>query len=135
MSGILADANDQGHVRLLVHLFHDESRREVWSSLQLTMPSFADMGLRPDAPDDQIWQACQKHELILITINRRAKTSDSLEETIRRLNTPESLPVITFANPARFLKDRPYAEKVADRVLEYLFDINKFRGSGRLYVP
>jgi hypothetical protein len=33
------------------------------------------------------------------------------------------------------LKDRLYAEKVAERLLDYLMRIDDFRGAGRLYVP
>ena len=44
-------------------------------------------------------------------------------------------PVPTLANDQRVLRDRPYAEAVADRLLEILFDIDNYRGTGRLYVP
>ncbi|MCI0378721.1 MAG: hypothetical protein L0215_14025 [Gemmataceae bacterium] len=46
-----------------------------------------------------------------------------------------SLPVITFADPDRFLRDKAYAATTADRILEILFDIENFLGTGRLYVP
>ena len=46
-----------------------------------------------------------------------------------------SLPVFTLANEQRVLRDRLYAEAVADRLLEFLFDIDSYRGTGRLYVP
>jgi hypothetical protein len=39
------------------------------------------------------------------------------------------------ANEQRVLRDRLYAEAVANRLLEFLFDIDSYRGSGRLYLP
>jgi hypothetical protein len=54
---------------------------------------------------------------------------------IRGQNLPDSLPVVTLANPQRILRDRHYAEKVAERLLERLIAIEDFRGTGRLYVP
>ena len=35
----------------------------------------------------------------------------------------------------RMLRDKAYASAVADKVLQYLFDMNQHRGAGRLYVP
>jgi hypothetical protein len=70
-----------------------------------------------------------------VTSNRNAEGSDSLEATIRALSTPNSLPVFTLADAQRVLQERSYAERVADRLLEYLFDIDNCRGVGRLYLP
>ena len=50
-------------------------------------------------------------------------------------NTPVSLPVFTLAGDQRVLRDRLYAEAVADRLLEFLFDMDSYRGTGRLYLP
>jgi hypothetical protein len=50
-------------------------------------------------------------------------------------NTPHSLPVFTLANDQRVLRDRLYAEAVADRLIEFLFDIDSYRGTGRQYLP
>jgi hypothetical protein len=61
--------------------------------------------------------------------------STKAEATIQQHNTTESLPVFTLANDQRVLRDRPYAEAVADRLLEFLFDIDNDRGRGRLYLP
>jgi hypothetical protein len=48
---------------------------------------------------------------------------------------PDSLPVITLANPQRIMRDRLYAEMAATRLLEQLIAIDDFRGAGRLFVP
>ena len=47
----------------------------------------------------------------------------------------DHLPVLTIADPDRVMIDRDYAEDVSARVLEYLIDLDKLRGAGRLYVP
>jgi hypothetical protein len=54
---------------------------------------------------------------------------------IRVENQPDSLPAVTLADPERILIDRIYAEKAAERLLDYLTRIDDFRGAGRLYVP
>ena len=82
-----------------------------------------------------IWQACQHQEVVLITINRNAHGPDSLEVTIRAQNTPTSLPVFTLADGDRILHDKDYAERAAKRLLEYLLEIDKVRGTGRLFLP
>jgi hypothetical protein len=50
-------------------------------------------------------------------------------------NQPEHLPVFTIANPKRVLQSREYAERVTAKLLEYLLDIDYYRGAGRLYLP
>lgn len=135
MWGIVADANCVGHFQLVLRLLHDESRRELWHFLNLAVLTFEDLGLAPDVSDRDVWHACQQREVVLITTNRNAVGPDSLEEVIQSNNQPESLPVITLANPERLRRDRAYASDVADRLLDYLFDIDNVRGTGRLFLP
>jgi hypothetical protein len=71
----------------------------------------------------------------LIIENRNKRGSESLEATIQNENQPDSLPAITIANTERVLRDRHYAETVAERLLAYLMRIDDFRGTGRIYVP
>jgi hypothetical protein len=93
------------------------------------------VGLPLDASDALIWRTCQREELVLITGNRNHEGPDSLEATIRNENQEDSLPVITISDTGRMLQDRLYAEKVAERLLDYLMRIDEVRGTGRLYVP
>ena len=79
--------------------------------------------------------ACQRAQVILLTANRNDEGPDSLAATIQQHNTTHSLPVFTLANDQRVLRDRQYAEAVADRLIEFLFDIDSYRGTGRLYLP
>ena len=135
MRAILADQNNEGHVAALVRRLQGEPWREFWEGLRLSVLTFADLGLLPETPDVLLWQACQQHGAILITINRNADGPDSLEATIRQQNTPTSLPVMTLANPDRLMQERDYAERVVEQLLVYLLDIDNYRGSGRLYLP
>jgi len=50
-------------------------------------------------------------------------------------NEASSLPVVTLANAVRIITDRIYAEKAAEKLLDYLTRIDDFRGAGRIYVP
>jgi hypothetical protein len=135
VNGILADANCEGQLALLLRLFHAGWRHDVWEGLHLTRISFADLGLQADASDRAVWETCQRAQVILLTANRNDAGPDSLEATIQQHNTTESLPVFTLANDQRVLRDHRYAEAVADRLLEFLFDIDNYRGTGRLYLP
>jgi hypothetical protein len=135
VKGILADANCEGHFALLLRFFEQSWRQDVWEFLNLAQLSFADVGLRQDASDREVWTVCQSEQIVLVTANRNDEGPESLEATIQHQNTPESLPVLTLANERRVLRDRPYTERVADRLLETLFDIDSYRGTGRIYLP
>jgi hypothetical protein len=135
VNGILADANCEGHLALLLRLFQQNWRQEVWEFLSLGRVTFADFRLSPDASDREVWEACQREQVVLLTANRNDEGPESLESTIQQRNTPQSLPVFTLANDQRVLRDRQYAEMVADRLIEALFDIDSYRGTGRFYLP
>ncbi len=135
MTGILADADVVGHVRLLVSHFQREIWREIWAEINCGVFTLADLGLAANTPDSLIWHTCQQRRLVLITGNRNSKGPDSLEATIRLHNQLDSLPVLTLADADRVLVDRPYAERVAEKVLERLLEIENYCGSGRLFVP
>jgi hypothetical protein len=77
----------------------------------------------------------QQRDIVLLTANRNDEGPESLEAAIRTLNDASSLPVLTIADPESVLTSRDYAERVAIQVLEYLLELDHFRGVGRLYVP
>lgn len=135
MKGILPDINAGKHIRALMSVWNSDSWRDLWYGLGLAVASFPALGLAYDAADADVWRTCQKEGLVLITGNRNNDASDSLEAVIRDENLAISLPVITIANPDRVLRDRFYAELVAERLLEQLFAIDSYRGAGRIYVP
>jgi hypothetical protein len=134
MRGILSDHNIEGHFRALVAIWEAEPWSDLWEQLDLTVESFASLGISPHIGDAELWHFCQAHELVLFTANRNADRPDSLEATINRYNQVTSLPVITIANADRFDRDREYAAEVAERALGYLLEIENHRGTGRIYV-
>jgi hypothetical protein len=135
MAGLLADINVKGHFDLVLGVFAEDCWRKIWASLSLTIQTFRSLGLPFNASDVVVWQTCQQHQLVLVTGNRNRRGPESLEEAIATLNTPQSLPVFTFANPPRILNSRVYAARVAESMLEYLIDLDRWRGTGRLYLP
>lgn len=135
MKGILPDNDLLGHVRVLLYILERDTWRDVWRSLDLSIATFQDLGLAPTAPDNVIWQTCQQADVVLITGNRNEDGPDSLETTIRKFNMPTSLPVLTVGDTEQVLHSRAYADRIVERLLEYLMDIDNYRGAGRLYLP
>ena len=120
---------------MLLRLWTSDVWRTVWESLDLEVESFERLGLPYNMSDHDLWQLCQQREIVLLTANRNDEGPDSLEATIRTLNTPSSLPVLIIADPELVLASRDYAERVAVQALEYLLELDHFRGVGRLFVP
>jgi hypothetical protein len=54
---------------------------------------------------------------------------------IRTRTLSTSLPVFTISDIHRFRSEREYVETVVAKLLEYLIDVDKLRGTGRLYLP
>jgi hypothetical protein len=135
MNGLLVDVGLRGHRNVLLGLFQQPSRSDIWKYLACDMPSFEDLGLALDSSDLVVWQTCQSRQFVLLTANRNERGMHSLERTIRTLNQADSLPVLTLASERRFTAEAEYKHRVADKVLEYLFEIDRFLGTGRLWVP
>jgi hypothetical protein len=135
VTGILPDVNIEGHFQVLLRLLQQDHRSEFWAHLRLRTPTFGELGLAADTTDLVVWQMCQREGLVLVTANRNYEGSDSLEAAIRTLTTATSLPVLTLASPEQVLHGRDYAARVADRLLEVLFEIDRHLGAGRLYLP
>ena len=135
ISGILADNNVIGHVEYVVRKLQSDYWKEIWESLNLSLFTFEDLLLLPESVDSVVWETCQQYGVVLITANRNAAGEDSLENTIRIRNSSDHLPVITIAQVERVLHDRDYADRVVERLLEYLLDIDNLYGTGRLFVP
>ena len=135
MRGILADNDVEGILAAIVPIWLSDVWSDLWSAMGCTVETFASLDLPRDATDAIVWTTCQDRHIALITGNRNAVGPDSLEATIRRSNRPESLPVFTISNPRRVLRDRAYAQAVAERLLDHLMNIERVRGTGRIYVP
>jgi len=135
MPGIMADHNIEGHFEVLLRIVRAAPWQELWDELHVEIASFASLGLSADASDAVLWRACQTQDIMLITANRNKDGFDSLEATIATQNEPHHLPVLTVANADQILTDREYAVRVVTQLLEFLFDLDNIRGTGRLYLP
>jgi hypothetical protein len=135
MARIMADHNIEGHFAVLLRIWTSAVWASLWESLEIEAESFERLGIPYGTCDRELWQLCQQREIILITAHRHDEGLDSLKSTIRDLNELLSLPVFTIADPGLVLASRDYAERVALQVLEYLLELNNFRGVGRLFVP
>src|SRR4051794_29874334 len=108
---------------------------DFWHALGLVFHHFGDVGLSASSTDFEVWNACQDEQLILITDNRNLDSDESLEATIRRNITPQSLPVFTIADMSEFRTNSSYVERVVEAFYDYLLRIEEVRGTGRLYLP
>lgn len=135
VTGVLADVNIQGHVDYLMSIVRSAAWGDLWQELALTYSAFDDVGLAPDAADDEIWQCCQDGGYVLITNNRNRDRNTSLESVIRARNTERSLPVFTIADTERLRHSREYGQRVAEALIDTLMRIETLLGTGRLYLP
>jgi hypothetical protein len=135
VNGILIDINIQGHGLVLLLILEGQDWGDIWARLGMRLLTFRDLGLDRESSDAVVWQTCQQHQLILMTANRNDDGEDSLENTLRTQNQPSSLPVFTIGSSERIFHSREYAHRVVERLLDYLIDIENYRGAGRLYLP
>ena len=131
----MCDQDVQGLARAVLAHCRQSEWKDIWNDLEIELYTFAELALEPDATDADIWSACQKNNIVLLTGNRNAEGPDSLEVTIREHNTTGSLPVLTFADLSKLKHDHGYRELAAERLLEKLIDIDALRGTGRIYIP
>jgi len=127
--------NIQGQMVNVQRIWEGPEWNEIWAYLNVECRVFADLGLSQSTTDQDLWRLCQSEGLVLVTANRNQKRPDSLEAEIRMDNDETSLPVITVSDQEALRVDGEYARRVAIRILEYLFDVEKVCGAGRLYVP
>src|SRR4051812_40838664 len=132
---LVADENVEGHLAYLLDRIAAGNYGEYWELLGVGVRTLADLGLGRKAPDVDVWRACQRESAVLVTANRNAEGDDSLEATIRREGTLDSLPVLTLTEPRRVLHSAEYADRVIVRLIEVIEEIDRYRGSGRLYLP
>jgi len=134
MQVILSDHNCEGQARAIFDaLMYDGT----WLQLvPMELKWFQQIGLPVKTKDEEVWQFCQDRGYILLTGNRTAKDKEkSLELSVRRLITPDSLPVLTIGNLERVLADPTYCRACAERLAEIVDELHKYRGVTRLYLP
>jgi hypothetical protein len=135
MPGLMADNDVQGPFKALIRHIRSGDWKDVWLDLNLTVETFQSLTLTRSATDRVVWKTCQDRQIILVTGNRNKEGPDSLEATLEEENTPDSLPVVTLARPRRISRSKEYRERTAIKLLEYLQDLDFYRGVGRLYIP
>jgi hypothetical protein len=132
MIGILADHDVVRQARLIWAQFSERD----WQSLGVSsLAMIADEGLSPSASDREIWLVCQRVGRLLLTANRNMEGPDSLEAVIRELGKAQSLPVLTIADPDRSLFDAGYRELCAYKIADVALDLDRNRGTARLFIP
>lgn len=135
MPAIMADHDVEGHVHVLHRVLLSDQWRDLWTDLGYTVASFERLGIPANVPDVELWHICQTRQIVPITAHRNKTGSASLEATIQQFNEPSSLPVLTLAEPGRLLTSHAYMQRVVERLLEYLVDVENLGGTGRLYLP
>ena len=134
MQTILSDHNCEGHAKAIFDvLLYDNTWLEL---LPMQLKWFQQIGLSNNATDEEVWRLCQARGYLLLTGNRTADDGEaSLELSVRRLITPDSLPVLTIGNLRRVNADPAYCRACAERLAEIVDELHKYRGVTRLFIP
>lgn len=134
MQVIISDHNCEGQAEAIFNVLRYD---ELWLELvPLELVWFHQVELSDRASDETVWRLCQEQGYILLTGNRTADDGKaSLEMSVRRLVTPDSLPVLTIGNLQRVLADPIYCRACAERLAEIVDELPKYRGITRLYLP
>lgn len=135
MPTILCDHNIEGQVAALLSVWTSPEWLELWQAFDCAVETLHTLQIPESTPDSDLWTLCQSRGIVLVTANRNAEGEDSLEATMRRLCQPHSLPVVTIADAERVMVDREYAANVAIQIFEILLEIDRLRGTRRLFVP
>ncbi len=135
MARLLVDGNLDGHAALLDLRLRSEDWREFRERLDVQFVFLEQAGLDREATDDVVWRFCQQQGYFLLTANRNRESEDSLEATIQREGTVDSLPVFTLSDADRLYQSPTYLEEVVESLLDRLLFEANYRGTGRLYLP
>lgn len=133
MQQILSDHNCEGQAELI---FQTLRYTGYLSFMAIELVTFADIDLHHSTDDEVVWQLCQERGYLLLTGNRTGTDQDeALEFIIRRYVTPATLPVITISNLKRIKPDPLYRKRCAESLAEIVFDLERYRGVTRLFIP
>lgn len=134
MQVILSDHNCEGQAEAIVNVLRYD---ELWLDLvHMERLWFHQVDLSDKAKDEVVWRLCQEKRYLLLTGNRTADDGkESLEMSVRRLVTPDSLPALTIGNLKRVNADPVYCKACAERLAEIVDELHKYRGITRLYLP
>ena len=135
MPAILVDANIEGQGAHIWMRMQSSQWREFTTALDLSFQTFREVGLNQDSTDAIVWRFCQQKSLYLLTSNRNEDSETSLQTTLRREGTAESLPVFTLPFADRVYSSQAFLDRVVEKLLDYLLDPHNIVGTGRLYLP
>jgi hypothetical protein len=128
---VLVDHDVEGQAALLLSALVSGG----WIELGvLRMATFAELSVPLETSDQRIWEFAQEQRMLLLTGNRNKDGEESLEQTILAQNQPSSLPVITIANLRR-VSEKDYRERCAAKLAEMCWEVERYLGTGRLYIP
>lgn len=128
---ILSDHDIEGHAHALFGVLGAEGWLEL---VDMSLTTFTELNLPFNSSDRAVWRFAQANGMLLLTNNRNLDGKDSLEQTLREENQPNSLPVITIANVGR-LSERRYRERCAFKLLEIVLELPQHLGRSRIYIP
>lgn len=131
MITVLTDHDIEGYAVLLWGTLASMGWLELFPLKLLT---FVDVNLPLDSTDREVWRFAQTNGMILLTNNRNMEDENSLEQTLREENQPDSLPIITISNINR-LAERTFRERCAERLVEIGLDLENHLGTSRIFIP
>jgi hypothetical protein len=128
---ILLDHDLEGHLPFL-----EAGWRETgWDQyLHLEFRRLRDVNVPDEATDQAIWRYVQREHCLLLTNNRNREDDTSLQATIERENTRESLPVITVSDKDRLVVPA-YRQQAAHKLATIIIYLENYLGVGRIYIP
>jgi hypothetical protein len=128
---VLVDHNIEGQAALLKSTLVSEG----WIALAvLRIVTFAELALPFETSDKRVWEFAQKQGMVLLTANRNKDGEESLEQAITEQNQPVSYPVVTIANLDRMVEG-DYRNRCATKLAEICLEIERYLGTGRVYIP
>jgi hypothetical protein len=128
---VFIDHDIEGQAALLLRTL--ESQGWVEMGL-LQVATFSELSLPVETSDREVWRFAQRRRMLLLTGNRNMTGEDSLEQTIRDENRPDSIPVVAIGNVNRVV-ERAYREECATRLASICLDVESYLGTGRLFIP
>ena len=118
--------NIEGHVARLVAVMQSDYWRDVSDSGH-SHPHFPRSRTSADDIDTHVWQVCQEKQLYLLTNNRNDDGPASLEATLRKFNSPSSLPIFTLSDSDRIYQSRDYTERMAESLFDKLLRVDSLK--------
>jgi hypothetical protein len=128
---VLLDHDLEGQIAFL-----EAGWRETgWDQyLHLEFLRLRDLNMPHDATDQEIWHYVQREHFLLLTNNRNREDETSLQATIERENTQESLPVLTVSDKDKLVLPA-YRQQAAHKLAAVIIDLEHYLGVGRVFIP